>query len=307
MKSKSIIASLSILLLVLSSWFLSSFIVEPKDEITLKEINNISYYPKDSKLNSELTQLNLIIPEGVKNPPVFLWIGGGAWAYVNRGKEMDLCRAIAKQGILMASVGHRLSPALLSEPKNLNGIKHPEHVKDIAQAFKWIYDHSEEYAYSTSNIFIGGFSSGAHLSTLLAADGKYLKEVGLSTKNIKAIIPAGGAFDILHYKNALIKEDSNYLENHIYPVFGKTEKEQIDASPATYIDQFNTPMLLISEGDTYDYNVLFEQALKEKEKKNYIALNCHNETHASLWKKLSWEEDCVYRNYIVDYILSLTE
>ncbi len=180
-------------------------------------------------------------------------------------------------------------------------------LKDIAQAFKWIYDHAKEYGYSTSNIFVGGFSSGAHLSALLAADGKYLKQVGLSTKDIKAIVPVGGAFDIPHYRDFLLKEDSSYLENHINPVFGKTEKEQIDASPIHYIDQFNTPMFLISESETYPYNVVFEQKLKEKNKKNFIALNCHKETHASLWKSISWEDDSVYRKYIVDYILSLRD
>ena len=56
----------------------------------IKEINNISYYSNGS-LDSDLTQLNILIPEGVQNPPVLMWIGGGAWAYVDRHKEMKLC------------------------------------------------------------------------------------------------------------------------------------------------------------------------------------------------------------------------
>ena len=302
-------------ILLFSLFFLSSFlwtsqktngVPTTQTEIELKEINNISYY-EDRELDSKLTQLNLIIPEGIENPPVFMWIGGGAWAYVDRYKEMNLCRAMAKQGILMISVGHRLSPALLFEPKNPKGIKHPEHVKDIAQAFKWVYDHAEKYGYSTKNIFVGGFSSGAHLSALLAADSRYLENVGLSPNNIKAIIPVAGGYDIPSYRVSLMNEDASYLENHINPVFGATHEEHLDASPTTYLDQFNTPMLMLSESDTYEYSLIFEQALKEKGLKNYAVLNCHNETHNSLWKKLSKQENCIYRNYMVDYIQSLSE
>ncbi len=271
----------------------------------LREINNLSYYEDDS-LDSDLTQVNLIIPEGVKNPPVFMWIGGGAWAYVDRHREMDLCRAMAKQGILMVSVGHRLSPKLLGETKVYEGVKHPAHVTDLAHAFRWVYDHADEYGYSTENIFVGGFSSGSHLSAMLASNGEFLKAVGLSTDDINAIVPVGGGFDIPHYRQSLIEEDSSYLENHINPVFGETEEEQIAASPMTFIYDFNTPMLLISESDTYQYNVLFEKALSELGRKNYQVLNCHNETHNSLWTKLSKDEDCIYRDYIVAYIRSMT-
>lgn len=274
-------------------------------EYAIREINNISYY-NDALLDNDLTQVNLIIPEGVENPPVFMWIGGGAWAYVDRDKEMDLCRAMAKQGIVMVSVGHRLSPKLLGEKKVYEGVKHPAHVEDLAQAFRWVYDHGDEYGYSNKNIFVGGYSSGSHLSAMLASNGEFLEAVGLSTDDIKAIVPVGGGFDIPHYRQSLIEEDSSYLENHINPVFGESLEEQIAASPMTFIENFNTPMLLISESDTYQYNVLFEQALSALGRKNYQVLNCHNETHNSLWTKLSKEKDCLYRDYIVAYIKSMS-
>lgn len=282
-------------------------IAEVKKNYELKEINNISYYPEKSPLNSDLTQLNLIIPEGAKNPPVFIWVGGGAWAYVNRNQEMDLCRHLAKQGVLLVSVGHRLSPALLYDPKRTEGIQHPEHVKDLAQAFRWVYDHAEEYGYSEKNIFVGGFSSGAHLAALLASDPRYLEHQKLSTKNIKAIIPIGGGYDIVHYKESQFKEDPSMIERHINPVFGTTEAAYIDASPTNYLDHFDTPMLMVSESETYEYSVIFEQALKEKGIGNYQVLNCHSETHASLWKKLSWEENNIHRDFVVAYINSLRE
>lgn len=278
---------------------------DEEKEYPIVEFNNIPYYPEGHALASGLTQLNLIIPQGVENPRVLIWIGGGAWAYVDRRQEMDLCRKIARQGIVVISVGHRLSPALLGEPKNPEGIKHPEHVKDVAQAFQWVYAHAKEYGYPAGDIFVGGYSSGAHLAALLASDGRYLQNLGLSTKNIKAIIPVAGGYDIPHYRLDLIEEDPAYEENHINAVFGSTHEAHVDASPVTYIDGFDTPMLLISEGETYEYSIVFESKLREKGKKNFLAFNAHKETHASLWLNLSNEEHSIYRNFIVDYIKSL--
>ncbi len=270
----------------------------------IKEINNLSYYD-DPAFDSERTQVNLIIPEGVESPPVFMWIGGGAWAYVDRHKEMDLCRALARQGILMVSVGHRLSPQLLGKTKVYEGVQYPAHVIDLAHAFRWVYDHADVYGYSKKNIFVGGYSSGAHLSAMLASNGKFLEDVGLSTEDIRAIVPVAGGFDIPHYRQSLIEEDSSYLENHINPVFGTTYEEQVAASPMTFIETFHTPMLLISESETYQYTTLFEQALKDLGRDNFQVLNCHNETHNSLWTKLSKQNDCIYRDYILAYIKSM--
>jgi hypothetical protein len=273
---------------------------------SIREILNLSYY-EDEALDSDLTQVNLLLPEGVENPPVFMWIGGGAWAYVDRHQEMDLCRKLATRGIAMVSVGHRLSPALLSEPKRTEGIKHPEHVKDVAQAFKWVYENAEKYGYDHANIFIGGFSSGAHLSTLLAMDNRYLKAVGLSNEMIRAIIPVGGGYDIPHYKEVLVEADPSYEENHINAVFGETHEEHLDASPITFIDSLRTPILMISESSTYQYSLVFEEILRERNYPDFEVLNVHNETHGSLWKSLSNDEENLYRDFMVGYIFRKTK
>ena len=175
---------------------------------------------------------------------------------------MDLVRQIAKKGILVVSVGHRLSPALLGGEKRTEGIKHPEHVKDIARAFHWIYKSGKEYGYSNKNIFLGGFSSGAHLSTLLAADKRYLAEYNLSPSDIKGIVPIGGGYDIPEYRKIVIGADPSYEKNHINAVFGETNEEHVDASPITYIDSFKTPMLMFSDRDTYVYSQGFEKEAK---------------------------------------------
>jgi Esterase/lipase len=269
----------------------------------IKEINNISYYEKGSELDTEKTQLNLVIPEGVENAPVFIWIGQGAWAYVDRHKEMGFCRSLAKRGVIVVSVGHRLSPALLWEPKVEEGIKHPEHVKDIAQSIKWLVDNSEEYGFKTEKLFVGGFSSGAHLSALIASDGSYLENLGLSKDIIKGIVPVGGGFDIPHYKEDLIKEDPAYEFNHINVVFGETHEEHLNASPTEFIDNLKASVLLISEKDTYKYNKIFEDLLVKRQYEDFQAINVHNMTHGGLWMDFIRNEKSIYTDFIADFLV----
>ena len=267
----------------------------------LIEYEEIQYYTSPSP-DARLTNLNLIVPEGIENPPVFIWIGQGAWAYVDNDVEMKICREFAKEGIAVVSVQHRLSPALLGEKKRHEGVQHPEHVIDISHAFKWVYDNAEKYGYDQQNIFVGGFSSGGHLAALLAMDNRYLKNRGLSNKMIKAIIPIGGGYDIPDYKEQLLAEDPSYEQNHINPVFGDTHEAHLDASPTTYVDSLITPILLISEGDTYTYNRGFESLLVEKGIPNIEVLNLHGQSHAGLWNELGNQEPSIYRDFIVGYI-----
>ncbi len=273
-----------------------------QNDTSITEYVDISYYGDKISSQPEKTRLNILMPKGIDHPPVILWIGGGAWAYVDRNREMDLCRNFANEGICAIAVGHRLSPALIAEPFNEEGIKHPEHVKDIALAFKWIYENADQYGYSKENIFVGGYSSGAHLSALLAMDNRYLKEVGLSNQMIKGLIPVAGGYDIVDYKNQLIQEDSSYLYNHINPVFGESIEEQIDASPITYIDSLITPLLLISESYSYLFTKSFEQTLIEKNNSDFQVLNVHNKDHTQLWMDMSKNKNNIYTKFIADFI-----
>lgn len=271
------------------------------DAATVKEVRDISYTDGNNSDNS-LTKLNMFIPENVENPSVLMWVGGGAWAYVDRDRETSICKKIAEEGILTISVGHRLSPALLWEPYRKTGIKHPEHVKDLAKAFQWIYENIDNYGGNKESIFIGGFSSGAQLTTLLASNEKYLAEFGLSSDLICGVIPVAGCYDIRHYHDILTGFDSTMAEKHIYPVFGETEAEWEDASPKNYIDDFDVPMLLMSEGKSYIYSEIFEKLLNEKACPSLQVLNAHKENHTSLWKALGSDKENLYRNAIIDFI-----
>ncbi len=272
---------------------------QTNSEFSIQEFPNLSYVEGGDSLQ----QLNLLIPQKESPVPLFIWIGGGAWSFVDRHMEMDFARQMCKRGIAVASVGHRLSAAVWKDPQKNTGVKHPTHIEDLAQAFVWLYEQAETYGYSQNAIFIGGFSSGAHLAALLTMDASYLNELGSSPENIKGVIPIGGAFDIAHYREYLLNSaQPNLATEHVDAVFGNTEEAHAHASPSTYLDQLNTPMLLISDNSLYAYTKVFEEQLKEAEYTDCDILHISRYGHGALWKHLSFDENSEYREIMVNFI-----
>jgi acetyl esterase/lipase len=285
-----------VLLLCIVPYFLYA---QNKAHLDLPYINNL---PNDDSLR----RLNLVIPEGI-SPPLLIWIGGGAWSYVDRNVEMDLARKIADQGIAVASIGHRLSPATWRDPNLNSGIQHPAHIQDVASAVKWLYDNAATYGYDRTNIFIGGYSSGAHLAALITMDPSYLLSVGLPKDLFRGVIPISGAFDLVHYYETLKNSDRPELaELHVQAVFGQSEADLINASPVSYMQNLSIPMLLMSDISLYDYTRLFEDRIRETEFRDLQVVYAYPLSHAALWRNMSFEEKSTYRRHIIDFISSHT-
>ena len=292
-------------ILFLSILFSSNINCQNQKELALKETKDISYLDASKVTNDSLQRLNLVIPQGVDSFPLLIWIGGGAWSYVNRDMEMDLARQIAKEGIAVASVGHRLSSAVWKDSTLNEGVQHPEHIKDVAAAFKWLYDHAETYGYDHDRIYIGGFSSGAHLAALISLDDRYLKEVGLNLSNIKGYIPIGGTYDVSDYHQAFLNGTRKHLaDEHVKAVFGPTEAHFLDASPTNYLDNLGIPLLLISDMNMFNYTQIFEDAIRETEFRNFQTIYVHRLSHGDLWRHMSKEKHSLYRDLVCDFVLN---
>jgi acetyl esterase/lipase len=93
---------------------------------------------------------------------------------------------LASQGVGVALPNYRLSP----------GVKHPEHVKDVARAFVWLRNHISDYGGDPEQIFVAGHSAGGHLVALLATDETYLRGEGLQTTDIRGVIAVSGVYHI---------------------------------------------------------------------------------------------------------------
>lgn len=276
---------------------------QKSESYSIKEINDLRYVSKKEVIVDSLQRLNLVLPEGIEKPPLLIWIGGGAWAYVNRHVEMDVAKAIAQHGIAVASVGHRLSTAEWIFPDRKEGVQHPAHVQDVAKACKWLIQHAEEYGYNKDNIFIGGFSSGAYIAAYLAMNPKYLEAEGLKIEQFKGIIPISGVYDIADYHNTFVNSANPHLATqHVEAVFGPTEAHFKAASQIYFLENLQLPMLLFSDRGTHRYTALLERKIREEtDFTDFNVVHVHHLSHGDLWRHLA-RENSIYRALIVDFI-----
>src|SRR5438128_7600683 len=91
-------------------------------------------------------------------------------------------RCLAERGLVVVLPNYRLSP----------GVRHPEHIKDVAAAFAWTCRNAREYGGDTQQIFVAGHSAGGHLVSLLATDERYMNHQGQRRQDIRGVIGISG-------------------------------------------------------------------------------------------------------------------
>jgi acetyl esterase/lipase len=235
-------------------------------------------------------RLDLFLPKNVKNYPVVVLVHGGAWMMGDNrccGRYSSVGESLASRGIGAVMPNYRLSP----------GVKHPEHIKDVARAVAWTRAHIGEYGGDTKRLFLAGHSAGGHLVSLLATDESYLKAEGLSAADFKGVISISGVYRIPTGKmdvkvGGADAESFRFDEvtpirrqtpdraplaavqgmplnlNVFGPAFGDDPEARALASPINHVRPGLPPFLLISAG--HDLPTLavmaddFHQALREK-------------------------------------------
>ena len=88
------------------------------------------------------------------------WVIGGKDDYFGLYGYGTIARCLAERGLVVVLPNYRLSP----------GVRHPEHIKDVARAFAWTVKNIESYAGRPDQIIVSGHSAGGHLAALLATD-----------------------------------------------------------------------------------------------------------------------------------------
>ena len=272
-------------------------------EVPLWECTDLSYGIE--QIDSAQT-LNLVGISGAQDRPLLVWIGGGAWSHVDKNVEMDLAREIAKKGVIVASVGHRLSAEVWRDTTRKTGVIHPAHVDDIADAIQWLYSNASKYGVDRRKIVIGGFSSGAHLAALVTTDKRYLQQRNLPHDIVKGVMAFSGTYDINDYYNTFFNGPRKELATlHVEAVFGNDHAKFEAASPVKFIDQLDVPLLLISDHSLYRYTKLFEERLLDKSKYQMEVIYVHQMNHGELWRSLASDKS-QYRDRMIQFIQECT-
>ena len=172
----------------------------------------------------------------------------------------------------------------------------------MAAAVRWLYDHASRYGYDQEKIFIGGYSSGAHLAALISLDERYLEKVGLSTNLFKGVIPISGTYDIVDYHQTFLNGNRPELaEWHVEAVFGSRKEDLVNASPTTYLQNLETPMLVMCDNDLYNYTKLFEERIQATDFRDMQVVYTYDLSHGGLWRNLA-SDDSRNRNIILEFI-----
>jgi acetyl esterase/lipase len=227
-------------------------------------LRDITYY-KGPGADAHRHLLDLFLPKGQKDYPVVVLVHGGAWIMGDNrccGLYSAVGEFLARQGIGVALPNYRLSP----------GVKHPEHIKDVARAFAWVKAHVSEHGGRPDQLFLAGHSAGGHLVALLASDDRYLKAEGMTLADIRGVIAFNGVYRIPPGRfSATLGGDSDLafhfdelmpfrcltthprfvlpgipLRLNVFgPAFGDDPQVRADASPINHVRPGLPPFLLI--------------------------------------------------------------
>ena len=106
--------------------------------------------------------LDIYLPKEVKESyPVVIHIYGSAWSKNNSKDSADLntiCAALLKAGYAVVTPNHRSSSDAVF----------PAQLHDIKAVVRFLRGNADKYKIDTSFIAMSGFSSGGHLSSLMA-------------------------------------------------------------------------------------------------------------------------------------------
>lgn len=186
---------------------------------------------------------------GAEARPLVVFVHGGSWV---GGDKDNLAKApgfvpwFQERGYAVAAPEFRHASV---PPGGEVGVD--EMLEDVSRSIAWLQDHGDELGVRSDSIVLVGFSSGAHLVSLLSTDGTWLEKAGSSTADLAAVV----ALDVHAYDVPLALGQMEGSELHrnrplIQHLFGATEAEQRALSPSSYLATSTVPpTLLVSTGD----------------------------------------------------------
>jgi acetyl esterase/lipase len=270
---------------LVATLFLAADTIQAADKsVAVKTYQDIVYSGVSNDPDKECHELDIYRPKGKSGCPVLFFVHGGAWVSGCKDKVLsvfgysNVAESFVQHGIVVVMPNYRLSP----------GVKHPEHIKDVARAFAWTCQHIDRYGGDPDRIFVGGHSAGGHLVALLATDPTWLKAEGRSQKDIQGVIGVSGVYkleDIDLDLKISIKGPKNSFkwEAEARPMvlaFGKDPDVLKQASPITHVHSGLPPFLLLNGG--LDFSPLkrmskdFSAALKD--------VGCEVQTKTISWR-----------------------
>ena len=195
--------------------------------------------------------LDIAVPTGLSKPvPAVVHIqGGGFWQGT---KNAGHAIRYAKKGFIGVSINYRLSGVA----------PFPAAVQDCKAAIRWLRANANKYKIDPDRIGVWGTSAGGNLVAMLGTSGgdSYLEGYGGNAEfssDVQAVVDHFGPTNFLKMGDRQLKRDSvesRYLGGRV----GGLPDQVRRASPISYVDQNDPPMLIIHGKN--DSTVIFNQS-----------------------------------------------
>ena len=187
--------------------------------------------------------LDIYMPSAADNPPLLVWVHGGAWRAGSRKSVSSL--AYVEAGYALASVSYRLSGVA----------PFPAQSHDIKGAIRFLRANAGAYGYDASRIGILGSSAGAHLAALVGVTNgneELEGDVGGNldqSSDIAAIVSYFPATNLTSILDQSTPFGLNLRVPSLEALFGgpmedKTELARL-ASPVFHVDADDPPLFLL--------------------------------------------------------------
>jgi acetyl esterase/lipase len=193
-------------------------------------------------------KLDIYLPdsEDHRGLPVLIMIHGGAWQTGQKELLGFIGPAVVDLPAIFVSIQYRLAPAH----------KYPACLDDTLDAVAWVVRNIERYGGSAERLYLGGHSSGGHLSALVTLRRDLVAQRGLPKDVIKACFPVSGVYNM---------DSSN-------PPPGSTEKivsealftskaDEAPASPVNHVAGNTTPFFVTYGGEDVEKMIRNGRAL----------------------------------------------
>lgn len=119
--------------------------------------------------------------------PVIVFVHGGSWQSGDKSLYRWLGKSLASQGFVAVLVNYGLMPT----------VKFPDSARDVAAAVAYVHQHAGEWGGDVGRLTLMGHSAGAHLTALVAYDGRYLAAHALTPTLLQGYVGLSGPYDFL--------------------------------------------------------------------------------------------------------------
>lgn len=172
--------------------------------------------------------VDLYMPEGVRNPPVHVFIHGGYWQALDKRDHAQLGAALLKDGVAVAMTNYDLMPA----------VDLPEISRQTREAVALVARMAGEYGYDVGRLTVSGHSAGGHLTGVVISTDWPSVDASLPRDLVKGAVPISGLFDLEPLRHTGM--------NH---VFRFTKESAAQQSPANMTPAWPMPVAISVGGD----------------------------------------------------------